>query len=127
MQAEDATRFATGGSRLPTEAGGVRRVPNRQVRTVQNLVAVQVRHWHLSRRGKIEAVTTDHVHLIFLVRDLPRTSCRCLIHQNRRPDLREAVLAHMRVKEEVDERANQCRAIRAICREGGTRHLCAAL
>ena len=33
----------------------------------------------------------------------------------------------MRVKEEIDQRANQCGAIRAIRREGGTRHLCAAL
>ena len=77
--------------------------------------------------GKVEAVTANDVHLIFLVRDLPRATCRGLIHQDRWPDLREAVLAHMRVKEEIDQRADQCRAIRAIRREGGARHLCTAL
>ena len=88
---------------------------------------MQVRHRDLSRRGKIEAVATNHVHLIFFVGDLTRAARRSLIDQDRWPDLGEAVLAHMRVKEEIDQRANQCRAVRAIGGEGGTCHLCAAL
>ena len=127
MQAEDATRLATGGSRFTAEAGGVGRIANRQLRTFQDLIAVKICDGDFCGWRKIEAVTTDHIHLVFLVRDLPRAARRGLIHQDRWPDLREAVLAHMRVKEEIDQRANQCGAIRAIRREGGPCHLCAAL
>ena len=127
MQAQDAARLAAGGTRLATEAWRVGGVANRQIRTVEDLVAMHVRHRHLGGWREVEAVATDHVHLVFLIRDLPCAACRRLVDQNWWPDLGEAVLAHVGVEEQVDECANQRGPIGAVRREGGTRHLRAAL
>ena len=88
---------------------------------------MHVRNWHLGGWRKVEAVATNHVHLVFLIRDLPRAARRRLVDQDRWPDLGEAVLAHVGVEEEVDERTDECCAVGAVRREGGTGHLCAAL
>ena len=127
MQAQDAARLAAGGTRLATEAWCVGGVANRQIRTVEDLVAMHVRHRHLGGWRQIEAVATDHVHLVFLVGDLPCAACRRLVDQNWWPDLGEAVLAHVGVEEQIDERADECGAVGAIRRERCTRHLRAAL
>ena len=127
MQAQDAARLTASGARLTTEAWCVGGVADRQIRTVKDLVAMHVRHRHLGGWREVEAVATDHVHLIFLVGDLPCATSRRLVDQNRWPDLGEAVLAHVGVEEQVDECANQRCAVGAIRREGGTRHLRAAL
>ena len=87
---------------------------------------MHVCHWHLGGWRKVEAVTTNHVHLVFLIGDLPCSTGRRLVDQDWRPDLGEAVLAHVGVEEEVDERTDECCAVGAVRREGGTRHLGAA-
>ena len=127
MQAQDATRFAARGTCLATEAWRVRGVPNRQIRTVEDLVAMHVRYRHLGGWRQVEAVATNHIHLVFLVGNLPRAACRRLVDQDWWPDLGETVLAHMGVEEEIDERTNQRGTVGAVRREGRTRNFGAAL
>ena len=88
---------------------------------------MQVRHRHLGGWRQVEAVATDHVHLVFLVGNLPRATSRRLVDQDWRPDLGEAVLAHVGVEEEIDEGANECSAVGAICGERCAGDFCAAL
>ena len=86
-------RLGAGSARLAPEAGRVGHVPDRQLVRLDDLVAVDVGDGHLGGRHQVQLVARDDVHLVFLVRDLPRAARGCRVDDGRRPDLGEAVLA----------------------------------
>ncbi len=106
--------------------GRVRRVADRQLGRLEDLVPVQVGHRDLGRGREVQVVAGDDVHLVFLVRDLPGAPRRRRVDDDRRPDLGEAVLGGVDVEEPRDQRPLEPRARALVHREAGARDLGAA-
>ena len=104
VDAEDAAGVLAGRAGLAPEARRVRRVVDRQVGRLEDLVAVEVRDRDLGGGDQVQVVAGDDVHLVFLVRDLAGAARRRGVHDRGRPDLGEAVLGGVDVEEPVDER-----------------------
>ena len=70
VDAHDAAGVLAGGAGLAPETGRVRRVADRQLVRLEDLVAVEVRDRDLGGRDQVELVAGHDVHLVFLVGDL---------------------------------------------------------
>ena len=89
-------------TRLATETLRVCAVLNRQLSLVQNDVAIEVGHRHLSRRNQIEIIHLTVVHLTLFIRQLARSVTRSGVHYRRRHNLRISGFIGFR-KEEIDQ------------------------
>src|SRR2546429_9981080 len=72
MHPQQSTRVPPGGTRFPPEARRVGGVAQRQLSAVQDLVAMQVRDGHLSRRNGEEIVGGRLVWVVGELGDLAR-------------------------------------------------------
>ena len=126
MQTVQSAHVLTVGARLATEASRVGGIAYGQVLLVQDDVAVDIGHRHLSRGDEVEVVHADVVHLPLLVGELARAVARVLIDDVGRLHLGEACLTCV-VEEEVDERALQACPIALVDGEARARDLDAEL
>src|SRR3989442_12658088 len=87
MPPQQSPRVPPGGSRFPPEARRVGGVTQRQLSAVQDLVAMQVRDGHLSRRNEEEIVGCRPVRVVGELGDLARALHRRGLHDERWPYL----------------------------------------
>src|SRR5438876_11235732 len=98
MHPQQSTRVPPGGTRFPPEARRVGGVAQRQLSAVQDLVAMQVRDGHLSRRNEVEFVWCRLVCVFGELGDLARALYRRALDDERLPCLRLAVLPGVEVE-----------------------------
>ena len=123
VRAQDAARVLPRGAGLAAEARRVGYEAYRQPRAVEHLVAVQVRDRNLGRRDQEEVVAVDLVGVVLELRQLTRAGHAGAVHEHRRPHFLVAVLAGVKVDEEVHDRAHEPRALAAVDDEARAAHL----
>src|SRR2546425_795568 len=126
MHPQQSPRVPPGGSRFPPEARRVGGVTQRQLSAVQDLVAMQVRDGHLSRRNEEEIVGCRPVRVVGELGDLARALHRRALHDERWLYLHVAVLPGVQVEHKVDEGAHELRSGAHKDWEPGPRYLRAA-
>src|SRR5918992_641118 len=94
-----------------TKAGRVAHVRLRQLRSVENLVAMQTRDRDFGRGDEIQLVALYDVHVLFEFRKLSRRRRRLAIHEKRYPRLVIPVLSGMEIHHHGDQRACESRAL----------------
>ncbi len=113
VHAKDAARVLAGRSGLAAEARRVRDEAFRQRRSVEDLVAVEVRDRHLGGRYEKEFPVADAVQVVLELRQVARADHRLAIDEHGGPDLLVPVLPTVQVDEEVHQRADEARSVAA--------------
>src|SRR2546423_15590528 len=104
MLAYDAARVAPVTARLRTKARRISDESLRQLRLVQNLIAVDVRDRHFRRRDEIQPALVLQLKQIGLeLRQLRRAEQRIFVDDKRRQSLFITMLVRMYVNHEIDE------------------------
>ena len=88
---------------------------------VEDLVAIEIRDRNFGGRNEEEVVVRDAVRVVLELRQLAGAGHRRAIHEQRRPHFLVAVLARVHVEEEVQQRADEPRAVAAIERRSPSR------
>ena len=122
MQAVQSAHILTIRAGLATEALRVGAVLDGQLLLVENDVAVDVGHGHLSRRNQVEVIYFAVVHLSLLVGQLTRAIAAGGIHHRGRHDLGVATGTRL-IQEEVDQGALQTGSLAFIDGESGSGNL----
>ena len=77
---------------------------------VDDLVAIEIRHWHFRGRNKKQVIDRYRIDVVLKFRELASArQCRP-VDQNGRPNLLIAMLATVQLDEKVDQRPNEPRA-----------------
>ena len=109
------------------EAWRVRGVTDWQQAAVEDLAAVQIGQRHLGRGHQVQVpIACDLEQVCLELRQVARALQRGRIHEKRRIDLGEAVLARVQVEHEVDQGAAQPGARAHQHGKPRTRHPCRA-
>ena len=122
MDAQQPARVFARRARFAPETGRVRGVAHRQRRAVEDLVAVEVRHWNLRGRDE-KQIVRGAIHVGFELGQLAGADHDFTPHQKRRLDLGVAMFAGVEVEHEVDERARQPSTLSLEHWESRTREL----
>ena len=126
MDAQEPASVLPGRTCLAPETGRICGVIDREVRGVEDLIAVDVGDGHLRGGNQVQVVALDGVHLPFLVRQLAGAAPGGGIDQQRRPQLQVACqLRHL--EHEADEGALQPGAGAGVQDESAAGDLGAAL
>ena len=123
---DEPANVAAVGAGFGTEAGGVGRIPQRQRRFFQDLVAVQVGHRHFSGGNQEKVLWVDAEKIGFEFREVARSFEHRPADQERRQHFRIPVLLGVQVEHEGDEGAFQPGTSTEVDGETGPRQLGAA-
>src|SRR5439155_15605623 len=108
-------------SRLAAKARRVRGVANRQLASIENLAAMEIRERHFGRRDEIEIPVAGNLEQIGLeLRQIAGAEQRGAVDEKRRLDLLIAMLARVEIEHEIDKRVGEAGA-----RAGEDREACA--
>src|SRR5690349_5668718 len=107
MHPQQAAGVLPGGTRFAAKAGCVRGVRERQLRPVEDFVAMQIGHGHFGGRNEKQIVRRRLVRVFFEFRQLARADHAVAANEERRLDLDVAVLAGVQVEHEVDQGAHE--------------------
>ncbi len=127
MQAVQSSHVFAVRSGFPPKAGGIGAIFPGEVALLENFIPQIIRHRHLSRRHGIKPVAAHFVHLIFLIRQLPRTRGAIRIDEDGGLDFRIAAFLHRHIEKEIDQCPLQARSFSDVEREAGSGYLGAAL
>ena len=122
MDADQPARAEPRRPGLAAEAGRVGDEILRQVAGREDFLAVEIRDRDLGRGREEEFVALAAVELLLEFRQLAGADERLAANDERRADLRVAVLARVQVEHEVDQRPLQPRPRAGIAGEGAAAH-----
>ena len=111
MDTEQPPSILPRSARLPAETRGVGRVADRHFLDREQLVAVQIRHRHLSRRDQVQFVPFGVVCLIVELRQLTCGNHRVPVHQVGNTYLVIAMFGGVNIEEIVNESSLQLRTL----------------